>query len=199
MGELDEFRQIVRNSFIKARQHMDSLEAEIQEIKRKLENLEKSSNQPKTPKYEGFEPSEPPKEISSTGNQGVQSINQTDNQSINQSLSTHSSTSKDPNSVFLTLTNKEFVVFLTIYQLEGYKNVTYKILADHLTLTSGCVRGHVSSLINKGAPLTKRKINNKITILTIDTGFRSLTSEKKLLNMYYSRDISQQTLEFQSR
>lgn len=94
-----------------------------------------------------------------------------------------------------TLTNKEFLVFLTIYQLEKeLPRVTYIDIANKLTLTSGCIRTYITSLIRKKAPLIKSKLNNKLTLLSIDPSFRSLTSEQKLIEMYYQGDPSQSTL-----
>ena len=94
-----------------------------------------------------------------------------------------------------TLTNKEFLVFLTIYRLEKeIPRVTYAILSKYLSLTSGCIRSYVTSLIRKRVPLTKSKLNNKITILSIESSFKSITSEQKLINLYYQGDPSQSTL-----
>lgn len=94
-----------------------------------------------------------------------------------------------------TLTNREFLVFLTIYQLEKeLPRVTYQDIASKLSLTSGCIRTYTTSLIRKKAPLIKSKLNNKITILSIEPSFRSLTSEQKLVNLYYQKDPSQSTL-----
>lgn len=94
-----------------------------------------------------------------------------------------------------TLTNKEFLVFLTIYQLEKeLPRVTYNDIASKLTLTSGCIRTYITSLIRKKAPILKSKLNNKLTLLSIDPSFRSLTSEEKLISLYYQGDPSQSTL-----
>ncbi len=156
---------------------------------------------------------------SSTGNKGVYAFTHSFIHSPFTHLNTHSSThsqdfitqpslssvyppdnsqNTDKNNILYnlqTLTNKEFLVFLTIYQLEKeLSRITYNDIAKKLTLTSGCIRSYITSLIRKKAPLIKSKLNNKITILSIDASFRSLTSEQKLINLYYQNDPHQATL-----
>jgi len=96
---------------------------------------------------------------------------------------------------FQSLTNQEFKVFLTIYQLEDERGrATYGDLALKTSLTSGCIRGYVSSLILKGAPIVKTRQKNRQASLTIDNSFRSLGLKEKLINLYYQQDPQQTTL-----
>lgn len=124
---------------------------------------------------------------------------------INQSLSNHStnihslniqSLKKELESRFETLTNQEFLVFLTIYQLEEDlgRPVTYIDLSTKLALTSGCLRGYVSSIIHKNLPVIKSKINNRTLTLTINPEFRDLNLKEKLTNLYYNQDPDQTKL-----
>jgi len=83
------------------------------------------------------------------------------------------------------------MIFLTIYQLG---EASYNDIANKLTLTNGCIRSYICSLLAKKAPIIRKKINNWRVILTIDPDFRSLTSEEKLLELYYQRDYSQTKL-----
>jgi hypothetical protein len=123
----------------------------------------------------------------------------------NQSLSNHStnihslniqSLKKELESRFEALTNQEFLVFLTIYQLEEDfgRPVTYIDLSTKLTLTSGCIRGYVSSIIRKNLPVIKSKINNRTLTLTINPEFRDLNLKEKLTNLYYNQDPDQTKL-----
>lgn len=192
MGEIEDFKQIVKNSFQNFKQHMEQLEQEInknkeyiQEILELLKTL-KSSNTSQIPLKSTAE------NKSSTGNKGAYSFIHSFIHSPMHTLDT----SKDPEKIFQSLTNKEFLVFLTVFQLEKQKQVTYEDLSHQLNLSLGCIRTYVSSIIKKGAPLKKTKINNKITLLSVDKSFRTLTSEQKLINLYYSKDPNQQTLDY---
>ena len=128
------------------------------------------------------------------------------NQSLsNQSLSKHSlstqklniqSLKKDLENRFNALTSQEFLVFLTIYQMEEdlKRPVTYNDLSERLNLTSGCIRGNVSALIRKNLPLTKAKINNRTLTLSIKSDFKELNLKQKLTNIYYDQDPDQTKL-----
>lgn len=190
MGELDEFKQIVKNSFKNFREHMDKLDSQIQENqKNMLEILELI----KSLKSDSIKPILPKQEIpkqSSTGNKGDYSFIHSFIHSPMHSLCTQN----DPEKVFQSLTNKEFLLFLTVFQLESTQQVTYEDLSRRLKLSLGCIRTYVSSIIKKSVPLIKTKLNNRITLLSIDKAFRTLTSEQKLINLYYQKDPNQQKL-----
>ena len=90
---------------------------------------------------------------------------------------------------FLSLTKKEFLIFLTIYQLEeDHKQVTYSNIANHLNLTEGCIRSYVSELIKKGLPVVKEKINNRQAIFKVSPDFKELKLKQKLLDLFYKKD-----------
>ncbi len=188
-------------------------------------------------------PQNPQIKQSSSGNEGVQSINHsTVNQSINnqshskhiieqytpqispnykeeqktnQSLINHStsiqspikhslntqslniqSLKKDLVERFNTLTSQEFLIFLTIYQLEEDfgRSITYNDLSEKLSLTTGCIRGYVSALIRKNLPIIKSKINNRTLTLSINPDFKDLNLKQKLTNLYYDQDPDQTKL-----
>ncbi len=131
-------------------------------------------------------------EVSSIGNQGVQSINQSlINQSINH-LNSHFSPDSKVEALFQNLTNNEFLIFLTIFQ-SNY--ITYGQIANKLNLTLSCIRGYVSEMIRKKTPLVKQKLKSRKVILYVDKEFKTLTSEQKLINLYYKNiDPDQTTL-----
>jgi len=122
-------------------------------------------------------------------------------QSLNtQTTNIHSlnlqSLKKELESRFNTLTNQEFLIFLTIYQLEEdlRRSVTYSDLSTKLGLTSGCIRGYISALIRKNLPIIKSKINNRTLTLSINPEFRDLNLKEKLTNLYYNQDPDQTKL-----
>lgn len=151
----------------------------------------------------------------STGNEGVQSINHSainqshikhsedfrqsfSNQSQGQKLATFTKVrelNEELSKTFQSLSNQEFLVFLTIYHLEDeHGRATYHDIAAKTSLTSGCIRGYVSNLLQKGAPIVKTKLKNRLICLTIDNSFRMLDLKDKLLNLYYQQDPHQTTL-----
>jgi hypothetical protein len=97
---------------------------------------------------------------------------------------------------FKDITNQEFMVFLTIYQLEEDlgRGVTYEELSSKLKLSTGCIRSYTSSIIRKQLPLEKRKINNRMVVLTIPQNFRELNLKERLTNLYYHKDPPQTKL-----
>jgi len=98
--------------------------------------------------------------------------------------------------MFSTLPKQEFLVFLTLYQLEEdtKRSITYIELANKLNLSEGCIRTYVSHLLKKKLPLIKNKVNNRIVEVSINPHFRDLNLKKKLMNLYYLSDIEQKRL-----
>ncbi|MDP1694581.1 MAG: hypothetical protein Q8L34_03500 [Candidatus Woesearchaeota archaeon] len=85
---------------------------------------------------------------------------------------------------FKTLTDREFSVFLAIYELEKQlSEVTYADLANKLSLTETTIRSCVNRLVSKQLPLTKERFFNKKTTLTIDKNFKELSLLNKLINI----------------
>jgi len=235
---------ILKKAFSKVKEDMQvlndrlaRLESQIQVILTKFD--QKIPPNPSNSTENGqYRPQNPQIQESSSGNEGVQSINHsTINQSFNnqtvkipkfgqytpqisknyqnttktnqslsiQSLSTHSTNihalniqtlKKELESRFSSLTSQEFLIFLTIYQLEEDlgRPITYMDLSTKLSLTSGCIRGYISALIRKNLPLIKSKINNRTLTLSINPEFRDLNLKEKLTNIYYNQDPEQTKL-----
>lgn len=208
-----DFENKVKRSFSKVREHMEQLEQQIKQNKAILENIFQRVAQASSEKKIDSEQHKPQitrnDQIDSIGNQGVKSLKQASKQASKHlsnlqidDINSHfdqkleygpPKTTIEPTlrEVFVTLTNREFVIFLTIYQLG---ESTYQDLANKLSLTNSCIRTRVCSLIAKKAPIIRRKINNWKVLLSIDPDFKSIVSEDKLLEMYYRRDSSQTTL-----
>jgi hypothetical protein len=69
---------------------------------------------------------------------------------------------------FQALTPKEMLVFSTIYVLQEQNNeITYKVIANNLNLSESSIRDYVNRLILKKVPITKKKVNNKLILLSI--------------------------------
>lgn len=103
---------------------------------------------------------------------------------------------KQIDQIFLKLAKKEFLFFLTIYQLEEDlgQPVTYARIAEHLKITEGGVRTYLHNIVKKGAPIEKIKLNNKFIILTINKEFRDLKLKTRLIELYSHLDSEQTRL-----
>lgn len=141
----------------------------------------------------------------STGNGGVQTDRQThqqtdknsQNASENQEilpenpiegaakiLSSLDSLKKEIRLKFKRLTDQEFLVFSTLYQLDeeqGYAD--YKSLSRRLNLTESSIRDYVGRLISKGIPVDKTKINNKSIQLKVSESLKKVASLPTILHL----------------
>ena len=88
---------------------------------------------------------------------------------------------------FKQLTDQEILVFSTIYQLEEEGSpVDYKALAEKLKLTESSIRDYIGRLLKKGIPVDKKKINNKQINLSISQSLKKIASLSTILQL---RDI----------
>ncbi len=101
---------------------------------------------------------------------------------------------KELEKTFKALTDREFSIFLTIYELEQQLGkVTYSDVASQLSLTEMTIRSYVSSLINKNIPIEKtRRFNNKVS-LSIKKELKELNLASKLISLRMNSP-KQQTL-----
>ncbi len=207
MPELN-FEERVRNSFLRVKEDINNLENQIKGIKEilKLQQEQIELILQKIDKISQYNTKEASFNTNSNhnsiGNEGVCAsmhasmqapvhINTRENSQNKANFDSISTVDK----LFLTLTKKEFLVLLSIYQLEDdIGNVTYEDLSKHLSVTEGCVRSHIVSLVKKGLPIIRNKINNRITILSISSEFRNLGIKARLFNLYSQQDPTQKKL-----
>jgi len=135
----------------------------------------------------------------STGNEGVPTDRQTDRQTDNP---THSSIEnhiqeatdmlesldklkKEIRRKFKRITNQEMAVFSTIYQLEeeDTNKSNYKQVALNLKLSESSIRDYVQRIINKGVPITKTKVNNKLILLSISPNLKKIASLSTIIKL----------------
>lgn len=139
----------------------------------------------------------------STGNEGASTDRQTDtstdrqtefsvnnNKSIKNALEFLNSLDnikKEIRLKFKRITNQEFLVFSTIYQMdEEYGGTDYKALSKKLNLTESSIRDYVGRLLKKEIPIEKIKINNKNIQLLISKDLKKIASLPTILQL---RDI----------
>ena len=137
----------------------------------------------------------------STGNEGVPADRQTDQQTDkyienNQNIGKNSienaaemlksldNIKKDIRQKFKKLTEQEWLVFSTIYQLdEEIGHSDYRILAERLKLTESSIRDYVARLIKKGIPVDKIKLNNKNIQLNISKNLKQIASLPTIITL----------------
>jgi hypothetical protein len=132
-----------------------------------------------------FKPLKPQNSVFSTGNQGVptnKQINQQTNQQMENAsfgeaveiLNSLDNIKKEIRTKFKKITDQEFLVFSTIYQMEEQGIVDYHSISTKLNLTETSIRDYVGKLIKKGIPVEKTKLNNKLVQLSISKNLRKI-------------------------
>jgi len=122
--------------------------------------------------------------VSSIGNEGVPTDRQTDRQTPDRHPT---DTLKRTSEVVLDLqefqrkfknvTQQEYLIFSALYVLsETKKQVSYRDISEKTKLTESSVRDYVGSLIRKGLPITKTKINNKQIVLSVPREFKDIAT-----------------------
>lgn len=224
----------IKEAFAKAKQDIDELRANIlyindqlEELKRTLQQTDQLTDRSTNPSSSPTNPQSIPTDIPthpdtptdnlplktlksqysdiSTGNKGVptdrQTNQQTDRQTIQgsetipkPSIATLNRISRafesldefkqDLRQQFKSLTPQEFLIFSTLYQLEeeGYV-VEYSLLAQRLKLSESSIRDYTLKLIRKGIPLQKTKHNNKNITLSIAPELRKIASLQAILTL----------------
>jgi len=185
MNPDENFKENVVNSFKKARKDIVELQNTLFSLKEEISQIKTLL----TPK-------------SSTGNEGVfnKQTNQQTNKQLNkptiiQQTNTLSKLNEDIEAHFNTLTKQEFLVFLSLYQLEEeIDQVRFSDLSQYLKLSESSIRGYVNRLIQKGSPILRKKVNNKVINLSLLPDFRNLNLKKRLTDLYYQLDTSQKRI-----
>ena len=141
----------------------------------------------------------------STGNEGVptdrQTHQQTDTSTQNpfkiqekssidnaaKILDSLDSIKKEIRLKFKRLTDQEWLIFSTLYQLEEQNSImnptTYKTLSQRLKLTESSIRDYIGRLIKKGIPVEKNKINNKTIQLSISNNLKKIASLSTIIQL----------------
>ncbi len=134
-------------------------------------------------------------QVFSTGNGGVPTDRQTNQQTNQQTdfrgkndkssfenalgiLSSLDSWIKEFRLRYKRLTDQEFLVFTTIYQVEeeAVEIITYKMVSSRLNLTESSIRDYVGKIVKKDIPVEKIKINNKSVSLKISEKLKKVAS-----------------------
>ncbi|MBI2045598.1 response regulator transcription factor [Candidatus Pacearchaeota archaeon] len=85
---------------------------------------------------------------------------------------------------FKRLTEREWSVFSTIYQLEEEKGFSdYKSIAERLKLTESSIRDYVARLLEKGISLDKIKLNNKTLQFKISPSLKRVATLPTIMQL----------------
>jgi len=141
-----------------------------------------------------FNPLNPQNMPFSIGNRGVSTDRQTDTSTDRQTklvsskedksiqnalefLNSLDSIKKEIRLKFKRITDQEFLVFSTIYQMdEEYGGTDYKTLSKTLHLSESSIRDYIGRLLKKEIPIEKIKINNKNIQLSISKNLKKIVS-----------------------
>ena len=200
MAILDEER--IRNSFEKVRDDMGFLKNELERVKNRLDKQEEERNNIKSQISQILSFINEIKDNMSffykisSGNDGVINNHQQSSTIINNKQQSISAIKSDFDVLFRGLTDREFSVFMAIYQLEEdlQAPVSYCEVSKILKITEITVRNYVNSMMNRGIPIEKHRQYNRKVSLSIKKDMRDLNLASKLLKIRQSGSASQQTL-----
>jgi len=193
-----EFKKKVKNSFSKAKEHMDSLENQIKELKELILRQQDQIGLLKGNKAENTLDelkrsllNDQLHEVSS-GSDGVKTNKQTNTYQTNIK---QTYTIKDLKDKFTVLPKQKLLLYLTIYQFgDESKPATYVNLSKSLKLSEECLRSYVFDIFKHGLSLDKHRVNNKIVVFKVPEEVRSLNLKQFLEDLYYNIDPSQSRL-----
>ena len=195
------FREKIRSSFSNVKNDIFSIGNQVKDIERET-NAQKKDISEINSKLETLNTSI--KEIKgilesfnedSTGNDGVinnhqqSTINNHQQSTINNQHLNISSTDlkeleKGFSQLFKNLTDREFSVFMAIFELEKQLNeANYTQIANRLNLTETTVRGTVNRLLSKNLPVRKERLFNGKTSLSLKKDFHDLNLLQKLIRL----------------
>lgn len=141
----------------------------------------------------------------STGNRGVPTDRQTNQQTdqhttnslfyeeksptdsfhnVSQLIDSLDSLKKQVRLKFKKLTNQEMIVFSTIYQLEEQGLIVdYSLVSQKLNLSESSIRDYTQRIIKKGIPLRKSKENNKKILLSVSSDLKKIASLATIMQL----------------
>lgn len=197
----------VKKAFLKVREDIQHLEEELKNQKevilaqqKVMEALNEQIGNVLAP-ISNFKLNNNESQISSTGNEGVLST-VTSTVTATPTLfrqpfdnpDTDDPITKDIKNKFRSLTEREFAVFMAIYQLEEelHSPITYGDIARKLSLSRSSVRDHIGELLLKNAPLVKTVSGDRKVSLSIKKDFRDLNLVSKLLSFRNSPEGQRQ-------
>jgi hypothetical protein len=210
----------VKEAFSKVKQDIDYLKNQLESIKEALNSIQnptQSSDKPTNTQQSNssitnnldLEALKPQNPLISSGNRGVPTDKQTNQQThnnpskssfniesehipskispylqVSETLSQLDDLKKAIRQQFKVLTNQEMLVFSTLYQLEeqGF-TVDYSLISQKLSLSESSIRDYILRIIKKGIPIQKTKENNKKVFLSISSDLKNIASLSTIIQL----------------
>ncbi len=206
----------VKEAFFKIKQDINDLKEAILALKQEVDSLKLDKNNQTIPTHNqsyldtnsGIPTHNPTHDLPfkplkqqnigiSTGNRGVPTDKQTNQQTDNllekeenmyrfnefeqakEVLDTLDNIKKEIRLKFKRLTPQEMLVFSTLYSLEEdfeTNEITYKQIAQRLKLSESSIRDYINRLIIKGIPVIKTRQNNKTITLSISQDLKQIAN-----------------------
>jgi hypothetical protein len=202
----------IREAFKKVKEDMDFLKEEILSLNREIKEIRVQSSERTIPTEKTdihtdaipiptdispFKPLKAQNLAISTGNEGVPTNRQTNQQTDQQTekrensmenalkvLNSLDSVKREIRLKFKDLTEQEFLVFSTLYQMDDQREICdYKVLSKKLNLSESSVRDYIGKLIKKDIPVEKAKIKNKNVQLSLSSDLKKVASLSTILQL----------------
>ncbi len=213
----------IKEAFSKVKEDISSIKEQIEDLKRTINEFKlQQTNPTDNPTDRQTQQTVPTDKLPlyglkspniniSTGNKGVPTDRQTDQQTdINEPkepikfaqsldrqedrisrihnlslvLSSLDDLKKELRLMLKKLTPQEFLIFSTLYQLTDQGiSVDYVLLSQKTSLSQSSMRDYILKLINKGIPIEKHKENNKKVSLSIPLEFKRAASLDTIITL----------------
>ena len=183
----------IKNSFQKVREDIETLKQEIDKVKEVLllknNDILMLKEQIKAQNELISKLSDKIESIS-TGNERV--INDAQSSTMMHNDDQHLPLRPFTVEKFRRLTDREFSVFLAIYQLEEEKGAaTYADIAKQLGITVVGLRGYINDLINLGYPVYGERQFNRKTMFRVTKEFREQNLISEVLTLREAKNTKQ--------
>lgn len=182
--DINELGVKVKSSFSKVREDIDSLRKDLDSLKNEFFHLKNET----TAKIDELlrKPEDKDLFFVSSGNKGVQAYDvqrrTTTNDAVQYRTPTLDQLKNETEELFLSLTDREFSVFMAIYALEKeIKEVNYSDIANRLKIVPARVREYVGVLLRKNIPINKERYYNGKVSLSVKKEFKDLNLQDKLI------------------
>lgn len=193
--DINELDAKVKSSFSKVREDLDSFKKDLESMKNEFLQLKQEI----MAKIDELSKKIENKDLFfvSTGNEGVSAYDvqrrTTTYDAVQQRTPSLDQLKREIEEMFLSLTDREFSVFMAVYDLEKeIKDVNYSDVAKRLKIAPARIREHIGSLLRKNLPINKERYYNGKVSLSIKKEFKDLNLQDKLIK--YRKNTGQKTL-----
>lgn len=193
-----DFKEKVKNSFFKAREDISELKNEIKELKEIILKQNEQISQINDKSMQNAADSlkkalfDDQLREASSGNEGVVT-NKLTNKHITNTQQTQGI--DELKEMFRSIGRQKVLLYLTIFKLEDEKTpVTHANLGKSLGLSEDSIRVYMFRMVQKGIPIDRIRVNNKLILFKIPQIIRAYNLKPFLEDLYYGTDGTQSRL-----